>query len=137
VCDENNVAGYIQSIFQKSDKIFEKIKEPIAVFDGKGKIVRTTKLFRKLACITEDDISGGVSIYDCLNDENTGLSEAVESFLLHDSKKKIENLVFPLLPKTESVKEELADYTAVLLFPVSYDREWMEYGGVMLIAEKA
>ena len=97
--DASNVAEYIQSIFQKSDGVFETVKEPIAVFDNKGKIVRASKLFRKLAGMTENDVTkGGANIYNCLNnDENAGLTEAVESFLLHDSEKKIDNLVFPLL----------------------------------------
>ena len=137
--DAGNVTEYILGIFQKPDIIFETVKEPIAVFDNKGKIVRASKLFRKLAGITGESISNGsANIYSCLNnDENAGLTEAVKSFLLHDAEKKIDNLVFPLLPKTEAIKEELADYKSALLFPLTYIREWMEYGGILLIAEKA
>ena len=137
--DASNVTEYILSIFQKPDKIFETVKEPIAVFDNKGKIVRASKLFRKLAGMTEDDVTkGSANIYKCLNnDDNAGLTDAVERFLLHDSEKRIDNLVFPLLTKTEAMKAELAGYKAVLLFPLTYIREWMEYGGIMLIAEKA
>ena len=130
--------AYIQSVYRESDRVFEMFMQPIAAYDKDGKIVKASRDFRKLSGITEEDIrTRSADIFDCLNNENAGITEAARSvFDEKYTEKIVNNLVCPLLPKTEVAKKLLDKFKSAVFFPMSHIEGSVEYGGVLLMEEE-
>jgi len=122
-------------MFDNTDRhptAYELFVLPLAAYDNNGFLVRANKKFRSFTGITEDDIrNGSASLFDYLNKENTGIVGAAKK-AFHDEEVVAQNLVCPLRPATEGVKSEISRYREAVFFPMTYDREFVSYGGVLL-----
>jgi hypothetical protein len=113
----------------------ENFVRPIAVYSRDGVIVKATKVFRDLAEITQDGIGRSeANLYDRLNTDNAELSEAARS-VFDDTEVLLEDVKNPLRVKSKTSVMQLAVYPGLLFFPMSYIREDVEYGAVLLIPE--
>jgi len=129
---------YIKYMFENTDKhptAFELFVLPLAAYDKSGKLVSADKKFRAFTGISEEDIkSGSVNIFDCLNKENEGIVSAAKKAFTGEEV-IMQDLECPLCPATEGVKSEICQYHDAVFFPMTYDREFVPYSGVLLMDE--
>ena len=129
---------YIRYMFENTDKhptAFDLFVLPTAVYDSNGVLVRADKKFRNFTGVTEDDIrTGRANIFDCLNKENEGIVSAAKK-AFDDEEVVMHDLECPLCPATDGVKSEICRYKDAVFFPMTYDREFVPYSGVLLMDE--
>ena len=130
---------YVQYIYKNTalyPNNFENFTYPIAVYNRDGIIAGANKFFRKLAGITMDDIRRKkANIFDCLNDKNTGLLEAAHE--VFDSREKIYRDFDHVLHTRSAIADyQIADYPNAIFFPMSFDRDGVRLGGILLDNEE-
>ena len=129
---------YIREIHMHPSSCFENFIQPAAVYERDGKIVRATMKFLELAGITEDDIKkGNVNMYDCLNGENEGITDAARD-AFGNTEKLLPTPVQPLIYCTEYAQLQLSKYKHAVFFPIEWldhTRKTVDCCSVLLIAE--
>ena len=132
-----NHIGYVQCLYEKSDRLFKSFVRPVAAFDRDGKIDRASKVFCEIAGMAEDDVRFRLAnLFDWFNDWNAGLTETARGvFTSAEPMTVVHGIAIPLRPGSRNTKAELERYTEAAFFPMSYDGKKIEYGGILLAGE--
>ena len=125
---------YIQFIYEKSNEseIFETFSFPIAAYDRNGIIAGANEIFREIVDISEGDIqSGNINIFDCIDKNNTILSEAAHN-AFDGSEKVFRDIGCALKTKTRTGDFLLPRFPNAIFFPMTFERDGVKLGAVLL-----
>ena len=130
---------YVQYIYK--NKIyptnFEYFYFPIAVYDRDGIIAAANRKFRDLTEIMEADIAQKkTSIFDYLDDENSGLAEAARNAF--DGKENVYIGEKRLIHAEADTPEDylLSKYPNAIFFSIARDRDGVTLAGILLDENK-